>query len=129
MKLRSQMKYDVPNANGDIFPKDVMTKAIEEYQEKIKQGKALGQLQQKGFSKNDIDLSKVSHRIDRMELTEDGSYEVDAIVLQTPQGKLLQALLDNDIEVTTNMCSMGTVKDNIVQEQKIISIDILPKEI
>jgi len=128
ISAKSMMKCDVPNANGCVFPTNVMQKAIEEYQEKINADKAYGELQISPYAKPSNDLTQVSHKVTKMELDKDGSYNVEALVLDTSQGKLLSQLLDNGIDPHTNMCSSGIVKDGVVKSMKITSIDFLPPQ-
>jgi hypothetical protein len=122
------MKCNVPNANGDVFPIDVMQKAIEKYQEKIDADKAYGELQISPYAKPSINLAQISHKVTKMELDKDGSYNVEALVLDTPQGKILSQILESGIKPRTNMCSCGVVKDGVVKSMKITSINFLPPQ-
>jgi len=54
-------KYGVPNKNGRIYPKDILYRENEKYQEIIKKGGALSELNHPSSSL--IDLDRVSHSI------------------------------------------------------------------
>ena len=93
------MQFDTPNRNGRVYQSDKMNEAIQEYlkNNKIKLGRISG-----GNCVGDIDhpvtLNEASHKID--ELTIEGNELVGNIsILDTPQGKNVQALLDSNIKL------------------------------
>lgn len=54
-------KYGIKNANGRIYPENVLKKQVEIYQERINEKRASGELNHP--SESTIDLGRVSHRI------------------------------------------------------------------
>jgi hypothetical protein len=82
------------NKNRRRYPKEVLEEALEDFQEKIKEGRAFGCLGHD--DKAEVDLSKVSHRIVSMEWDKGDRRNVrgKALVLEdTPMGKILGAIL------------------------------------
>lgn len=118
---------DVPNKNGRIYSKEVMEKAILEYQHSIDKEISFGHL---GLNENDdkqmIKLAEVSHQILSIRI-EDDKVMGDIKVFDTPAGKVVQTLKkgidNNDFIFVPNM--IGTIEDNIVTKCKIISIDLI----
>ena len=93
------MQFDIPNRNGRIYQSDKMNEAIQEYlnNNEIRLGRISG-----GNCVGDIDhpvtFLEASHKID--ELTIEGNELIGEIsILDTPQGKNVQALLDSDIKL------------------------------
>lgn len=93
------MQFDIPNRNGRVYQSDMMNEAIQEYlkNNEIKLGRISG-----GNCGGDIDhpitLNEASHKIDK--LTVEGNELVgDISILDTPQGKNVQALLESDIKL------------------------------
>lgn len=129
MKLKSSMKCDEPNANGHIYPREVFEDALNEYKKKIDEKKSFGCLYPSGDSRFDIILLEhVSHIVDKIELQDDGSYECDVTILDTPKGDLLKQLIENDSGMATNLVVVGSLDGSTVTKiDKVIRIDIIPK--
>lgn len=75
-------KYDTPNKNGRIYPKNLLMRENEKYQSVIKKGGALNELNHPSSSL--IDLDRVSHSI--LETWWDGKMLMGKIKLFTSPG-------------------------------------------
>jgi hypothetical protein len=75
-------KYDTPNKNGRIYPEVVLKREVEKYQQLIKKGGALNELNHPTSSL--IDLDRVSHSI--LETWWDGKILMGKIKLYTSPG-------------------------------------------
>ncbi len=75
-------KYGVKNANGRIYPKEVLMSQVEKYQDLIRQHLALGECNHPDSST--IDLGRVSHNI--IELHWEGCTLVGKLELNLSQG-------------------------------------------
>jgi hypothetical protein len=75
-------KYDTPNKNGRIYPKALLMRENEKYQQVIKKGSALNELNHPSSSL--IDLDRVSHSI--LETWWDGKMLMGKIKLLTSPG-------------------------------------------
>ena len=75
-------KYDVLNANGRIYPRDVLMREVEKYQDVIKDNRASGE----GNHPSDttINMSRISHRI--IELHWEGKTLVGEMELNVSHG-------------------------------------------
>ena len=123
------LAFDVPNANGHLYPKDVIEKALEEYQYKIDKGQSTGGLFiDNNFQDSRHNIKNTSHLIESMEVGEENVY-AKIKVLNTPRGKDLLALLesnDDRISIGSSYLIDADVKDNVVKEgAKLISIDFV----
>lgn len=75
-------KYGVKNANGRIYPKEVLMSQVEKYQDLIRQHLALGECNHPDSST--IDLGRISHNI--IELHWEGCTLVGKLELNLSQG-------------------------------------------
>lgn len=75
-------KFGIKNANGRIYPEDVLKRQVEIYQQKIDERRALGECNHP--SESTIDLSRISHNI--IELHWEGATLVGKMELNTTEG-------------------------------------------
>ena len=98
---------DMKNRNGRIYPKPIMEKAINSYNDKqVSKGRAVGELNHPEGPT--VNLDKVSHKID--ELKFEGNDVVGrATVLDTPMGKIVKGLLDGRVQLGVSTRGMGSL--------------------
>ena len=107
MKMRFNITPDVPNANGHIFPAEMLDKAFDEY---MKNPNRFGTL---GYNENLTEacpLSDVAFKV--MSVTKDGDNRIGEIeIYNTPNGRRLKdaIFLQNEINK-----SVGIRADDIV---------------
>ena len=101
-------KADVINENGRIYPRRVLEKAIEEFKELIKEGRAVGTLEHPADGKTRV--SDISHKIVDIYMEEDGTVVGVAECLNTSAGRELQALLEAGVKVGISSRGVGSVK-------------------
>lgn len=94
------MQFDIPNRNGRVYQSDKMNEAIQEYlkNNEIRLGTIGNGSNCQGDINHPVTLKEASHKIDK--LTVEGNELVgDISILDTPQGKNVQALLESDIKL------------------------------
>ena len=107
------------NKNERIYNYDSID--LSEYQDLIKNHSALGELNP---STENIDLSKVSHKIVSIRKTKKGITGIIEL-LETPYGKIAKSLLESGIEMSMSARFVGTVDlNNIAHVDQIISFDL-----
>ena len=91
MKVEFNLMADTPNKNGTIYPKDILKKAIDEYNQKqVKIGHGLGELgQPMGIQTT---LTNVAFKINEIE-QEDEHWNAEIEILKTPKGDELQEII------------------------------------
>jgi hypothetical protein len=123
------MYPDRRNANGIYYPREVIEKAVAEFQSKINQNIAVGELNPTyivgEFTHPSTNLDRVSHKITSLSIGEECCV-AEGVTLNTPLGKILQQLLTEDCTVGINPCIMATVSnENVLDiDAKIIRFDI-----
>jgi len=117
MKIKLNIKPDVPNANGHIYPKEVIEKAILEFNKKDVK---LGMLEY--THSTDVDLEKVAFNIEDINLD---YAEVD--ILDTDAGRKVEEITNWD---DFRLCHMGIgdVEDGKIKEGFSISYYVLKKK-
>jgi hypothetical protein len=123
------MTADVPNANGTIYPREVLEKAIEDAQDLVRTGSLYGSLNSTGR----LELRKISHRVTKLGMQGD-DVVAEVAVLATEEGLKLHRLVEmgeamslgglpNKISMSP-MGSMETDDDGAISEIHLTGVNI-----
>jgi hypothetical protein len=111
--------YDRPNRNGRMYPKSIMEREVNRYNDQYVQTKrALGELGHPDTPT--INLERASHII--TELKDDGNcYIGKAKILDTPYGNIVKNFMDSGVSLGVSSRGMGSLKPdnngvNLVQD-------------
>lgn len=118
MKVYANIISDIPDKNGRIYPKEVLKKAIDEYQARIKNKNSIGTL---GAAPHEMSckLDDAAFLIKAANLVGE-KIELDVDLLDTLKGKLAKDYLERNPIVTA--VGIGTVNEHgIVQSDYKIS--------
>jgi len=122
------MQAEQKNRNGRIYPKDVMVKAVDKYDdEQVSKGRAVGELNHPEGPT--VNLDKVSHKIESLKWK--GNDVVGkATILETPMGQIVQGLLEGGVNLGVSTRGMGSLKNGndamVVQEDFMLNaVDIV----
>lgn len=96
-------KFNIKNANGRIYPENVLKKQVELYQQKIDERRALGECNHP--SESTIDLSRVSHNI--IELHWEGMTLVGKMELNVTEGFRKQGIISSRGDEVANLLLNG----------------------
>jgi hypothetical protein len=96
-------KFGVKNANGRIYPENVLKKQVELYQQKIDERRALGECNHPAEST--IDLSRISHNI--IELHWEGRTLVGKMELNVTEGFRKQGIISSRGDEVANLLLNG----------------------
>lgn len=130
------LSTDTPDKNNRIYSREAMEKAARRFASRIKERGALyGEL---GTSdRPDINLEHISHRVDEVYVDDDGNLMAKVVVLNTPQGKILQKIvaegnnwdsvsLNVRGDVPPNTITTGPNGERVINEFNFISFDFGP---
>jgi hypothetical protein len=116
---------DVRNANGRVYPKNEIYKAVQTIQEQLKSGISIcGEVDHPDDVK--INLDRVSHCITSMNV--DGSNGTGKLkILPTPMGQLIKTMLEAGVKLGVSSRGSGNVNDmnGHVSDFEIITVDIV----
>ena len=96
-------KFGIENANGRIYPEDILKREVEKYQEAIAEHRALGEANHPETSV--IDLSRVSHNI--IELHWEGHTLVGKMELNLTPGFVKHGIASSQGDVIANLLLNG----------------------
>ena len=103
-------KAGTKNGNGRVYPKSVLEREVENYQNSIHERRALGELDHPDDSV--INLKNSSHLVTKMWW--EGNNVMGKIeVLDTPSGRILKDLLKSGVKLGISSRGMGSVKESM----------------
>ena len=93
MYLKSQIlaRAGVPNANNNVYTREALAKAVEDFNS-VDKGCMVGTIENPIGSR--IDLSRASHAIENLMLSDDNMLIADIKILDTPAGNKLAELIN-----------------------------------
>lgn len=116
------------NRNGRVYGKGILEGAVGKYiQEQVKENRAVGELNHPNGPT--INLDRVSHRI--TDLRFEGNDVVgNALILDTPMGKIVKGLLEGGVKLGVSTRGMGSLERrndaNYVKEDfQLSTVDIV----
>jgi hypothetical protein len=116
--------FDVQNANGRVYTKEVFLKALEEYEARIENKTSYGTL---GFEKgNLINLYHVSHVVDSFDV-KDTHVDVNVTILNTPMGNFLKEKLESEEYVIRPSGTDTVNSQGVVENYRFTSTAFIPK--
>jgi hypothetical protein len=104
------LQSEIENKNGRIYPKNILQKEVDRYiKESINTNRAVGELSHNQLSVHP-DPKLISHKI--ISLKEDGNNFVGkALVLDTPNGKIVKALMEGGVKFGVSSKGLGTLSE------------------
>jgi|TARA_Y100000310_G_scaffold189142_1_gene189122 hypothetical protein len=109
------------NANKRIYPKEVLAREVNNYMKVVRDNRAVGELDHPNESV--VELKNVSHIVKDLWWENDdlhGSVEV----LNTPNGKILQSLLESQVTIGVSSRGVGSLKkkgeNNVVEDDFVL---------
>ena len=129
LRLRGKFQQcDEQNNNGRIHPRKILEAQVQAIQEKIGDRSLVGALDHPA---NDaIHLSQASHLITGLSIGKDGAVIGECEILSTPNGKIVEALINDGVKIGISSRGVGSVtegiKGKIVNEDfKLITFDLV----
>jgi len=121
-------KANTKNQNKRIYPHEILSREIENYQKAVRENRAVGELDHPETSS--VSLKNVSHII--REMSWDGDNVIGRVeVLPTPQGKVLESLLEAGVTIGISSRGVGSTEktnegmDMVQPDYQIICFDIV----
>lgn len=115
---------EIKNGNGRMYPRSIIEREVKRLNEsKIKQNRLMGELNHP--NNVEINLERVSHLT--KELRMEGNIGIGkSMLLDTPMGKIAQALCEGGVKLGVSSRGVGTLKESVVQnDYSLVCIDIV----
>lgn len=129
LRLRGKFqKCDEANNNGRVYPRKILENQVKEIQGKINERSLVGALD---HPENDsIHLSQASHLITKLWVEDNGDVMGEAEILSTPNGKIIEALINDGVKIGISSRGLGTLSEGkdakVVNEDfRLITFDIV----
>jgi len=104
------MQYDTPNRNGRTYSKQIMEREVNRYvQEVVSQKRAYGELNHP--SGPHINLDRVCHLIEKLEMQSRGTVYGRAKIVDTPMGNIVKGLLEGGANLGVSSRGLGSLKE------------------
>lgn len=119
------LEAEVVNANKRIYPKEILKREIDSYNEKyIKTNSAYGELDHPPTPQ--LNLDRVSHIVESLSFDKNTGYGV-ARIIDTPMGKIAQNILAGGGRLGVSTRGVGTVDENnrVNEDFRLLAIDIV----
>ena len=101
------LQSEIKNRNGRMYPFSVLEKEVQRYNEEyVKTSRALGELGHPDGPT--VNLDRVSHRITSLR-AEGNNFIGRAQILNTPNGNIAKALLDEGVKLGVSSRGMGSI--------------------
>ena len=140
--VKSLLQTGVKNKNGRLYPYDVFKKALEEYEKKIAEGRALGELDHPDSF--DVSFSNVSHvvreiyskfpkvprkkkkALKKVGLYKKTEYFVRYEILDTEKGREAKKIIS---DLAPSPRGTGTIINGVIQDDyRLFAIDLIDKK-
>lgn len=101
-------KADTLNQNGRVYPRAILEREVRNYQKFINEHRATGELDHPDSSV--VSYKNVSHRVLEAAMDHDGVVRGRVMILNTPSGKILQDLLEGDVQLGISSRGVGSTQ-------------------
>ena len=97
----------IKNQNNRVYDKDNYAQMVESLQKKIKESGCPGELEHPNSM--NINLENVSHKIEDIQMNEDGTITGSIVLLNTPKGQIAKAIVEGGLPLFISSRGAGTI--------------------
>jgi hypothetical protein len=117
----------IKNKNGRVYPKSIWEREVKNYQEVLKSGSSNSLLELNHPPRQDVDMMEAVAKMTKLYI--DGEYVMgEAVLLDNPKANQLKTLIDNGIKMSVSSRGVGSVKNGLVEDFKLITFDVIPNQ-
>lgn len=109
-------KADEKNANGRIYPMEVLKKAVADLQESIGFRRVMGEFDHPPDAK--IHLENVSHLVTKVWMDKNICYGQIEVLDRMPKGQMLRSLIESKVQVGISSRGIGDMEAKKINEEE-----------
>lgn len=113
------------NKNGRIYPMKIWESEVAKYQEIIQEGHPNSLMELSHPARTEVDMMEAVAKMRKLYI-ENGYVMGEAVLLDNPKANQLKTLIDNGIKMAVSSRGVGSIREGVVDNYKLITFDIIP---
>lgn len=112
------------NRNGRIYPRNIWETEVLKYQDVIKSGSKNALMEWEHPPRTDVDMMEAIQKITELKI--EGDFVIgEAVLLDNERANQIKTLIDNGIKISVSSRGVGSVKNGIVENFKLVTYDLV----
>lgn len=112
------------NRNGRVYPSNIWEKEIGTYQQNFSNGSHTTLMEWQHPARTSVDPMEAVAKIEKLNI-KGNKVMGEAVLLNNPKANQLKTLIDNGIKISVSSRGVGTVKNGIVEDFRLVTYDIV----
>lgn len=113
------------NKNGRVYPMKIWEEEVKKYQDVINEGHPNSLMELNHPMRTEVDMMEAVAKMRKLYI-ENGYVMGEAVLLDNEKAKQLKTLIDNGIKMAVSSRGVGSVREGVVDNYKLINFDIIP---
>lgn len=112
------------NRNGRVYPREIWESEVRNYQTVLESGSINTLMEYEHPARTEVDPMEAVAKI--TSLSQKGNLVIgEAVLLDNPKANQIKSLIDNGIKISVSSRGVGSVKNGVVENYKLITYDIV----
>jgi len=112
------------NRNGRIYPRGIWESEVQKYQSNFENGSINTLVEYEHPARTNVDPMEAVAKINKL-FIKDKYVMGEAVLLDNPKANQLKSLIDNGVQISVSSRGVGSVKNGIVENFKLVTYDIV----
>lgn len=112
------------NRNGRVYPRELWENEVHKYQENFQNGSINTLMEWEHPARTEVDPMEAVAKITALNI-KDKYVMGEAVLLDNPKANQIKSLIDNGVKISVSSRGLGTVKNGIVENFKLVTYDVV----